>query len=86
MPNLLWTIIIGLVAGWLAGYLMRGRGFGVLGNIIVGIIGAVVGSLLFGLLGIGAGSTLGEIVVATIGAVVLLFAISFVRRGTATAA
>ena len=80
MPNLLWAIIIGIVAGWVAGQIMEGRGFGLLGDLIVGVIGAVVGSLLFGLLGVDAGGLLGELVVATIGAVVLLAAVSFVKR------
>lgn len=80
MPSILWAIIIGIVAGWIAGQLLEGRGFGLLGDLIVGVLGAVIGSLLFGLLGLTAGGLLGELVVATIGAVVLLAAISFVRR------
>ena len=84
MPNILWTLVIGLVAGWLAGFVMKGRGFGIIGNIIVGIVGALVGAWLFTLLGIGVESILGEIVMATIGAVVLLFIIGLIRRGTST--
>ena len=80
MPNLLWAIIIGIAAGWIAGQLMEGRGFGALGNLIVGVIGAVIGSLLFGLLGVEAGGLVGELVVATIGAVVLLGAVSLIKR------
>lgn len=85
MPNILGTIVIGLVAGWLAGFVMKGRGFGIIGNIVVGIVGALVGAWLFTWLGIGVESILGEIVMGTIGAIVLLFIIGLVRRGAAEA-
>lgn len=73
-------LAIGALAGWLAGTLMKGRGFGLLGNIIVGIIGSVVGGFAFGLLGISAGGILGSIVTAVIGAVLLLFIISLIKK------
>jgi uncharacterized membrane protein YeaQ/YmgE (transglycosylase-associated protein family) len=66
--GLLIFIAIGAIAGWLAGILMKGRGFGLLGNIIIGIVGAIAGGLLFGLLGL-----IGSIVTAIIGAALLLF-------------
>jgi uncharacterized membrane protein YeaQ/YmgE (transglycosylase-associated protein family) len=66
--GLLIFIVIGAVAGWLAGVLMEGRGFGLVGNIIIGIIGAIAGGLLFGLLGL-----IGSIVTAIAGAALLLF-------------
>lgn len=66
--GLLIFIVIGAVAGWLAGVLMEGRGYGLLGNIIIGIIGAIAGGLLFGLLGL-----IGSIVTAIVGAALLLF-------------
>jgi len=66
--GLLIFIVIGAVAGWLAGILMKGRGFGLAGNIIIGIIGAIAGGLLFGLLGL-----IGSIVTAIVGAAALLF-------------
>ena len=59
---------------------MKGGGFGLLGNIIVGIIGAVVGGFLFGALGIAAGGLIGSIVTATVGAVVLLFLIGLIKK------
>ena len=66
-----WFILVGLIAGWLAGALMKGGGFGVIGDIIVGVIGALLGGFLFGSLGISAGGgLLGAIIVATIGAIV----------------
>lgn len=86
MPNILWMIIVGLIAGWLAGYLMQGRGFGILGNIGVGIVGAVLGGFIFSMLGIAADSTLVEIIMATVGAVVLLVIIGLIRRGPAVTA
>ncbi|HTB67889.1 MAG TPA: GlsB/YeaQ/YmgE family stress response membrane protein [Steroidobacteraceae bacterium] len=79
--NIVWFILVGLIAGWLAGQLMKGGGFGVLGDIVVGIIGAVIGGLLFSSLGISAGGgLLGAIIVATIGAVVLIFLLRLIRR------
>mgnify|MGYP001812914709 FL=1 len=73
-------LAIGAVAGWLAGTLMKGGGFPLLGNIIIGIIGAVVGGYVFGILGITAGGLIGSIITATAGAVVLLFVIRLIKQ------
>ncbi|WP_434926287.1 GlsB/YeaQ/YmgE family stress response membrane protein [Shewanella sp. HL-SH2] len=73
-------LVIGALAGWLAGNIMKGRGFGVIGNIIVGIVGAVLGGVVFSLLGITTGGFLGSVIMATIGAVILLFVISLVKK------
>ena len=79
--GLLIFIAIGAVAGWLAGLIMRGGGFGLLGNIVVGIVGSVAGGYLFGLAGIGVGGGLvGSIVTATVGAIVLLFIIRLIKK------
>jgi uncharacterized membrane protein YeaQ/YmgE (transglycosylase-associated protein family) len=79
--NLLWFLIVGLVAGWLAGVLVKGGGFGVVGDIVVGVIGALIGGWLFSTLGASAGGGLvGSIIVATIGAVLLLFVVRMVKR------
>jgi uncharacterized membrane protein YeaQ/YmgE (transglycosylase-associated protein family) len=78
--NLLWFIIIGLVAGFLAGAVVKGHGFGLLGNLIVGVIGAILGGFLFGLLGIGAYNLIGDLISAFVGAVVLLLLIGFIKR------
>ncbi|MBI1833331.1 MAG: GlsB/YeaQ/YmgE family stress response membrane protein [Candidatus Andersenbacteria bacterium] len=80
MSDIVWFLIVGLIAGWLAGLIMKGRGFGVIGDIIVGIVGALIGGFVFGALGIGAGGILGSILVATIGAVILLFIASLFNR------
>ena len=76
----LWWIIIGAVAGWLAGTLMRGGGFGFIVNVLVGIAGAIIGGWVFGLLGIAAGGIMGSLITALIGAVILLWIISLFRR------
>ncbi|MBW5803722.1 MULTISPECIES: GlsB/YeaQ/YmgE family stress response membrane protein [Burkholderia] len=73
-------LIIGAVAGWLAGVLVKGGGFGLLIDIVVGIVGAVIGGWLAGLLGIGLSGILGSIVIAVIGAVILLFVIRLFNR------
>lgn len=73
-------LAIGALAGWLAGIIMKGRGFGIIGNIIVGIVGAVLGGFLFSLVGITAGGLLGAIITATVGAIVLLFIIGLFRK------
>ena len=78
---LLILLLIGAVAGFLAGLIVKGYGFGVVGNIIVGIVGAVFGGWLMPRLGLfPGGEIIGQIVSATIGAVVLLVLIGFVRR------
>ena len=66
-------VVIGIVAGWLAGKIMRGRGFGLLGDLVVGVVGSVLGGFIFGLLGVYAYGFTGRIVMATIGAVFLLY-------------
>ena len=82
--ELLTWIIVGLVAGVLASLVMGG-GFGIIGDIVVGILGAFVGAWIFGALGVASpfGGLAGTIFVAFIGAVVLLFLVRLVRRGTA---
>ena len=79
MGLIAWLIIGGL-AGWIAGHIMRGGGFGLLGSIGVGVVGAVIGGFLFSLLGLQAGGFLGSLVTAIVGAVVLLWVIAKVRK------
>jgi uncharacterized membrane protein YeaQ/YmgE (transglycosylase-associated protein family) len=78
--EIVWFLIIGLIAGWLAGQFMKGRGFGLVGNLVVGVIGALVGGVLFRLLGFSAYGLIANLVVATVGAVVLLFVIGVLKR------
>jgi len=80
--SLLVIIVVGLIAGWLAGLLVHGTGFGLLGDIVIGVIGAFFGSWLLPRLSVHLGSGLGgAIVAATIGAVALLVLLRLVRRG-----
>jgi uncharacterized membrane protein YeaQ/YmgE (transglycosylase-associated protein family) len=70
---MLWFLIIGLVAGWLAGVISKGSGFGLWGDLITGVVGAFVGGFLFNLIGISTYGVIGSIVVSTIGAVIFLW-------------
>ena len=78
--SLIIWLVVGGIAGWLAGLIMKGYGFGIVGNIIVGILGSVIGGWLFGTYHIGTNGIIGAIIGATVGAVILLFAIRLVRR------
>ncbi|MDA8016228.1 MAG: GlsB/YeaQ/YmgE family stress response membrane protein [Thermoanaerobaculia bacterium] len=81
VETLLVILLVGGIAGWLAGLVMRGRGLGLVGNIIVGILGAFVGGWLLGVLGISLmGGLIGSILQATLGAVVLLAIISVLKK------
>ena len=74
-------LIIGGVAGWLAGLVVRGGGYGIIGDIVVGIIGSVIFGWLFGALGLGLGSGIvGSIIAAAIGAVILILVLRLVTR------
>jgi uncharacterized membrane protein YeaQ/YmgE (transglycosylase-associated protein family) len=76
-----WFIVVGLIAGWLAGQFMKGGGFGVIGDIIVGVLGALIGGFVFRSLGVsGGGGLIGSIVVATVGAIILIFILRLVKR------
>src|SRR6266550_2891142 len=80
--NLLVILFVGLVAGWLAGKVVRGTGFGIIGDILVGIAGALIASLLFPKLGIAIGTGLvREILYSAIGAILLLLVVRLVRTG-----
>ncbi len=70
--SLIWFLVIGLSAGWLAARVVKGGGYGVVGDLVVGVIGALVGGWLFSRLGIAAGGLLGSLVTAFVGATVLI--------------
>ena len=80
ITGLIIFLAIGALAGWLAGILMKGRGFGLLGNIVIGIIGAVFGGYVFRFLGISAGGLIGLIITATVGAALLLFIVGLIKK------
>lgn len=77
--EILWFLVLGIVAGWLAGKLTKGSGFGMAGNLIVGVLGALVGGFVFRLLGLSAWGLTGQLVMATAGAVILLVLLRFVK-------
>jgi uncharacterized membrane protein YeaQ/YmgE (transglycosylase-associated protein family) len=79
--SLLVILLVGIVAGWLAGQIVRGGGFGLIGDLIIGVIGAFIGDWLMPQLGLHFGmGILGAIIDATIGAILLLFIIRLVQR------
>jgi uncharacterized membrane protein YeaQ/YmgE (transglycosylase-associated protein family) len=73
-------LIVGIIAGWAAGHITRGRGFGIIGNIVVGVIGAIIGGFIFGLVGLSSTGFIGSLITATIGAVVLLYIASWIKK------
>jgi uncharacterized membrane protein YeaQ/YmgE (transglycosylase-associated protein family) len=80
LGGLIYWIVMGLIAGWLAGNVMKGGGYGVVMDIALGILGGVVGGFVFGLLGLHAGGLIGQIVVAFVGAVILVWIARKVKK------
>ena len=78
--NLLYFLLIGLAAGWLAGKVMKGSGYGLIGDLIIGVVGAFLGGWIFGLLHIAAGGLLGLLVTAFVGAVVLVWLLRLMKK------
>ncbi len=78
--ELLWFVIIGIAAGWLAGQIMKGGGYGLVGDLVIGVIGALLGGFLFRMIGIFAYGLLGSLITATIGAIVLILLLRIFRR------
>lgn len=74
--SVIWFLLIGAIAGWLAGLIMKGGGFGLIGNMVVGVLGSVIGGYLFQSVGVAAGG----LVTAVIGAIVLLFIVGLVKK------
>ena len=72
LSTVLWWLVVGLIAGFLASLVMRGSGYGIVGDIIVGLVGALIGGFLASLLGLGASGLVGTIIVAFIGACILI--------------
>lgn len=83
--QVIWFLVIGAVAGWLAGQISRGGGFGLWGDLLVGVVGALVGGFVFSLLGISAYGLIGSLVTSTIGAVIFLWVLRLFSRPKATA-
>jgi uncharacterized membrane protein YeaQ/YmgE (transglycosylase-associated protein family) len=80
MMDLLYYIVIGLIAGWLAGRILKERSMGLLGNLVIGVIGAVLGAYIFEFFGISSGGLIGTLISAVIGAVILLYVIQALRK------
>jgi uncharacterized membrane protein YeaQ/YmgE (transglycosylase-associated protein family) len=80
MFYLVWVVLLGILAGWLAGKITKGRGFGLLGDLIVGVVGSLLGSFLFGLIGIMAYGLLGRLLISIVGAIILLWLVRMIRR------
>ena len=80
-PYWAWEIVIGILAGFLAGQIMRGKGFGLLVDLLIGIVGSFIGGWVFGMLGIFPGyGLIGQLIVAVIGALLLLFLVRLIKR------
>jgi uncharacterized membrane protein YeaQ/YmgE (transglycosylase-associated protein family) len=80
ITNLIWWVVVGLIAGWAAGKIMKGGGYGAVTDIILGIVGAVLGGWLMGMLGIHAGGLIGTILVAILGAVILIWITRLIKK------
>jgi len=78
--HLVWWVVVGLIAGWAAGKIMKGGGYGVVMDIILGIIGAVAGGWLVGFVGIHAGGFISTILVAILGAVILIWITRLIKK------
>ena len=80
MPAILFYTIIGLVAGWLAGVIMKERRLGLAGTLVVGIVGAIIGGYIFEFFGISTGGIIGSLISAIVGAIILLYIIQQIRK------
>lgn len=78
--GILWSLILGGVAGWLAGRFMKGRGYGVVMNVVLGLVGGLVGGWVFAALGLGPTKMLGQLIAATVGAVLLIALVRAIRK------
>ena len=81
LTAVIWWLVVGLIAGFLASLVMRGGGYGIVGDIIVGLVGALIGGFLASLVGIGAGGLIGTIIIAFIGACILIAILRAVSGG-----
>lgn len=75
-----WFVVVGIAAGWIAGVVLKGRSMGLKVNLVVGVVGALVGGFLFRMLDVTAGGLVGQIVIAALGAIVLLVFVRLIRK------
>ena len=80
LTTVLWWLIVGLIAGFLASLVMRGGGYGIVGDIVVGLVGAFIGGFLASLVGLGSSGLIGTIIIAFIGACILIAILRLVSR------
>ena len=80
LMSILITAAIGIVAGFIAGKIMKGRGFGFLGDLVIGLLGGLLGGFLAGLIGLRAYGIIGQIVIAVLGACILLWLIRLIKK------
>ena len=79
--GIIWTLLIGIAAGWLAGQFMKGGGYGLVGDLVLGVLGSVLGSWIFGALGLmSGGGIIGSLVVSTVGAAALLWLVRLIKK------
>jgi uncharacterized membrane protein YeaQ/YmgE (transglycosylase-associated protein family) len=78
--DIFWFLLVGLIAGWLAGKIMKGGGYGLVGDLVVGVIGAILGGYIFTWLGISMGGLVGSIVTALVGAIIFIYLLRILRR------
>jgi len=78
--GIIWWIVVGLIAGWAAGKIMKGGGYGIIADILLGIVGAFIGGWVVGQLGIGGGGLVWSILVAILGAVILIFLTRLIKK------
>jgi uncharacterized membrane protein YeaQ/YmgE (transglycosylase-associated protein family) len=78
--GIIWWIVVGLIAGWAAGRIMKGGGYGVVVDIVLGIVGGIVGGWVVGLFGLGAGGFIWTILVAILGAVILIWITRLIKK------
>ena len=78
--NLIYLLFVGLIAGWLAGKIMQGSGYGVIGDIVIGVVGAMIGGHVLGWMGIFAYGLIGSICTAVVGAVLLIFLVRLLKK------
>jgi uncharacterized membrane protein YeaQ/YmgE (transglycosylase-associated protein family) len=82
LSGIIWWLVVGLIAGALAGLVMRGGGYGIVGDIIVGLVGALVGGFVAGLFGLGSSGFIGSIIIAFIGACIFIFLLRLISGST----
>ncbi|TGN20366.1 GlsB/YeaQ/YmgE family stress response membrane protein [Leptospira idonii] len=80
MLNIILFLLIGLAGGWLAGRILRGRGYGLVANLVIGVIGSFLGGFLFRLIGFNTYGLIAELIVAVVGSILLIFVAGFIKK------